>query len=99
MVKQIEKQVAIVDIQKELCSKPCDTCKMKSHMCMPYREAKRLAEAGFRRAEDVEMELLRQVKNIFKDIPMWGVIAVYKINEFMDSRRAKNEGNRRSEER
>ena len=47
--KQQEEYEALIEIQNDLCDKPCDTCKMYGKGCIPSRMAKKLAEKGYRK--------------------------------------------------
>lgn len=59
----IEARIATIQIEKELCGKPCDICKMNHENCMPHRMAKKLAAKGWRNAFEV-------VNDIFEEIHM-----------------------------
>ena len=58
---QIEELIAVIEIEKELCGKPCDICKMNQEQCMPYRMAKKLAAKGWRNASSVAEEIFDEI--------------------------------------
>ena len=63
--KQIEERIAVIEIEKELCGKPCDICKANKEHCMPYRMAKKLAAKGYRKASDVSREIFEEIERAF----------------------------------
>lgn len=58
--EQIDERIAVIEIEKELCGKPCDICKMYGKECMPNRMAQKLAKAGYRK--QIEGEWVEHVK-------------------------------------
>lgn len=49
MKEQIEEHIAVIEIENDLCDKPCDICKMNNERCIPHRLAKKLASEGYRK--------------------------------------------------
>ena len=57
----IDKYIATIQLEKELCGKPCDICKMNNGKCMPHRMAKKLAAKGWRNTFEVVEDLFEEI--------------------------------------
>lgn len=71
MNNQIEEYIAFVEMQNELCDKPCDICKMYGKGCLPGRMAKKLANKGYRKSTDVAREIFAELDDIPKHQPSY----------------------------
>lgn len=60
--KEIEKLCAISDITNILCTMPCDICSMYGKDCINIHIARRIANAGFRKAEEVALKVIEEIE-------------------------------------
>ena len=58
----IEKHIAITEIKNTLCTMPCDICSMYGKDCINEHIARRLANAGFRKASDVALKVIDEIE-------------------------------------
>ena len=59
----IERMIAVNELTKILCGKPCDICSFygKRTKCMPVYTAEKIVDAGWRKASDVAEEIFEQI--------------------------------------
>lgn len=64
--KNPKEMIARIEIENELCGKPCDLCKMYGKECMPERMARKLTAKGYRKASEVALEVINKAMSIIQ---------------------------------
>ena len=63
----IERMIAVNELTKILCGKPCDICSFYGQRpkCMPVYTAEKIVDAGWRKASEVAREIIEEAEKIF----------------------------------
>lgn len=63
----IERMIAVNELTKILCGKPCDICRFYGQCpkCMPVYTAEKIVDAGWRKASEVAREIIEEAEKIF----------------------------------